>query len=578
MTTNICNPSWNKRIRVGLGWALVAAALATAASSPAVAGTSPVSIDRALARPTGQGHSTSSWARVDVTPPAGATTHFLDCDIVVDSEQSYDFLKIWGSPDGGASWQSLGSYSGTISRHLRFTLPVGPYAVKFEYVKDGSVHARLDIASIDRVFFSTELGPYKKLQFDDSAGSLPAGWTRGGAGGGFGVAVPLALRSAGPNPGASGTSYMQKSITFPTLIDNVCFLTYLTDTDPAHHFLKVYDGANLMASASGLNREGTLQLIFPTGGPHVLKIASEKDSAPGQGRDTVRVRNLVCSSSSQVFERHDFSGQPVGAAPTGWVVSGWAVQKATPHASFVSYLAQGKPEPVVNGMALLKAEYRAGTPVGLRRQDMANVDPTVLHLLGSSDGQKLFLGVVAGSTTLAQGSESGRVVLYVDHDRNATLLHQACSANPDAPGPADRRIAVDYSIAVGDQFASISNLTQKKGDCAGGWSDLAAGDTAYVVAAAAAEPSGSQRLSIEVSIALGAGPAGAGKVGFGYVRQTAGGAAIVERFPYRDDASNVPIDGDGYSYETLVLGPRAPVTFVASELRGDFCCFQKGQP
>jgi hypothetical protein len=169
-------------------------------------------------------------------------------------------------------------------------------------------------------------------------------------------------------------------------------------------------------------------------------------------------------------------------------------------------------------------------------------------------------------------------VLYVDHDRNATLLHQACSANPDAPGPADRRIAFDYSIAVGDQFASISNLTQKKGNCAGGWSDLAAGDTAYVVAAAAAEPSGSQRLSIEVSIALGAGPASAGKVGFGYVRQTAGGAAIVERFPYRDDASNVPIDGDGYSYETLVLGPRTPVTFVASELRGDFCCFQKGPP
>lgn len=551
----------------------VASALGlTVFAAVAAAGPAPMPLERALQSPASQGHISSSWAKVAVTPPAGAASHWLELDYFVDSQEGHDFLKISRSPDGGANWFPVASFSGTRSGRKRFTLPPGPCQVRFEYTKDAKVSQGLDIAAVDNVVFGTEGGPYQRTFFNGVAGTVPAGWTKGGAVGGFRITVPLAVRAAGPGPNpAVGTTYMQRMIIFPHLTENVCVADYFVDSLQGQHFLKASIDGSPVASVSGRNKSGSLRLVPPTGGPHVIRFAYEKTTVAPEGRDTVRIGNVVCSSAGELFERHSFAGQPLGQAPTGWTVSGFAVQKASPHTSWVPPLPAGASEPVADGLAKAWSEYGRATKLALVKQTTPAGRPSNAHLVASSDGQRLFLGLLTQPETMADGNESGQLTLYVDRDRAATLRHAGCPGQGDAPGPDDRRVSFDYLIAAGGTTANVTNLVQKKGDCTGAWLPLARGDAPLGVTAGVVEPlvGKFKFLSLEVALDFGAGAPS--ELGFGFVRRVSG--VVAERFPYRDDILQLPVDGDAFSLETVHVGTYARSTPEHSELGFDMCCF-----
>lgn len=536
-------------------------------AAPALAGPAPVPLERALQSPSGQGHNTTSWARVAVTPPAGATSHWLELDYFVSSEVNYDFFKISRSVDG-VNWTLLVSFSGTRSGRVRFTLPSGPCHVKLEYVKDGSLSLLLDRVAVDHVTFGTEGGPYRRFFFDGAAGTIPAGWSRGGAGGGFGVAVPLAVRSAGPGPKPAGITHMEKIFIFPQVTDNFCVADYFVDSRAGQHFLKAYfDGAEV-ASVSGRNKSGSLRMAPPGGGPRKLRFAYVKNAAPPQGLDTVRIRNVICSSG-KLFERHTFSGQIPGEAPAGWTVSGFAVQKASPHESWIPRLPAGAPEPVANGLALAWSEYKHATRLALVKQNTPTADPTHASLIASADGRRLYLALAARPETIAQGNESGQVTLYVDTNRIATLRHETCPGQGDAFGPGDHRISFNYQVPAGGTVATINNIVQMKGDCTNGWTPLGSGDAAIGLTAGGEEPAGGETMSLEVMLDFGT--LAPSDLGLGFVRRV--GGVVAERFPYRDDVLQVPVDGDAFSLETVRFGTYVKTAPAQNEFGFDGCCF-----
>lgn len=538
----------------------------------AVAGPAPVPLERALQRPAGQLHGSSSWAKVAVTPPAGAASHWLELDYFVDSELGHDFLKISRSTNG-VNWFPVDSLSGARSGRKRLALPPGPCQMRFEYTKDAQGSQGLDVAAVDNVVFGTEGGPYRRTFFDGHAGTVPAGWTPGGAAGGLRIAVPPAVRAVGPGPNPVGTTSMQKTIIFPKVSDNFCVANYFVDSREGHHFFRAYVDLTEVAAVSGRNKSGSLRLVPKAGGPHQIRFTYTKSSVGPEGLDTVRIGEVACSSGGVLFERHSFAGQPLGVAPAGWTVSGFAVQKATPHTSWVPRLAAGESEPVVNGLALDWSEYGRATKIALVNQTKPTERPSDAHLVASSDGQRLYLGLLAVSATAVQGSESGQLTLYVDRDRPATLRHAGCPVQGDAPGPNDRRVSFDYLIAAGGSTATIANLVQMKGNCAGAWVPLAAADAPLGVTTGAVEPLGSKPppkfLSLEVALDLGA--SAPGELGFGFVRRVSG--VVNERFPYRDDVLQVPVDGDAFSFETVRVGSHPRTTPAATERGFDACCF-----
>ncbi len=535
----------------------------------AEAGPGPMPLERALQSPAGQGHSSSSWAKVAVTPPAGATSHWLELDYFVDSEADHDVLTISRSPNGNSYWFPLTSFSGARSGRRRIKLPPGPCQVKFEYRKDMKVSLRLDRAVVDNVVFGTEGGPYQRDFFNGVAGTLPPGWSAGGAGGGLRIAIPPAVRAVGPGPNPLGTTYMERMIYFPNTTDNYCVADYFVDSREGQHFLEAYVDGLPVVSISGRNKSGALRLVSPTGGPHPIRFAYQKSSVDPEGLDTVRIGNVACSSAGEIFERHSFPGQAPGQAPTGWTVSGFSVQKATPHTSWVPRLPAGASEPTADGSAQGASEYGQATRVGLVKQTTPTGRPSDAHLVASSDGKRLYLGLLAEAETAVQGVESGQLTLYVDRDRPATLRHAGCGRRGDAPGPEDRRISFDYEIPADGWAASVKNLVQMKGDCTGGWSPLGTRDALLGATAGVVEPKDGKFLSLEVALDLGSVPPG--ELGLGFVRRVSG--AVAERFPYRDDTLQLPVDDDVFSLETVHMGTYPRSAPAHSEVGFDMCCF-----
>ncbi len=523
-------------------------------------------------------NSTSSWMARTTAPPSGTSLHVMEFDYMVDSEASWDYLKVW--QNGVLLWSTSGARAG----HQKLTLSSSSSTVKFEYVKDGSISIGRDTAMVDNVRFSADGVRYEWANFNGWAGAVPTGWTAGGTGlgaSGFSTAIPLAKRSVARAAAQyhvnSSSSWMSRTVTFASATGSSVSFDYLVDSEQGFDFLKVWDGATLAFSASGIGKAGRAVIPITTAGSHTLKFEYVKDGSVHAGRDTARIANVEMRSGNQAFEIHDFAGLTLDAAPSGWTAGGTTagngmfVAKTTPHDSYVprqTFLM----DPTVDGW-LGKAEYLNNpTIIGLRNDGSPTASTGQLLLAQSTTTNKLFIAAMLQATDVATGNENGTVTLYFDNDRGATLADLGCAGNVHSPSSLDRRITFNYSSAPGAEVATISSVSQVKGNCTGGYTALGA-DPSWPMVISVREPEGKGTLVLEMSVTIPANSPiyAENLLGFGFKRQSSGGTRI-ERFPYRDDAMLLPVDNDVYSLETIRLSSVPASGPAASENGWDGCC------
>lgn len=107
---------------------------------------------------------------------------------LVDSEPNYDYLRVL--VDGNVVFAQSGKKQGSKS----IAVTAGDHVIKFEYLKDTSVDAGLDIARIHDVSFRVGENEFEYESFDGKRVGIPAQWwTSGGYGGGW-----LVTRHMGP--------------------------------------------------------------------------------------------------------------------------------------------------------------------------------------------------------------------------------------------------------------------------------------------------------------------------------------------------------------------------------------------
>jgi hypothetical protein len=534
-----------------------------------------------LTRPSAQFYvnATSAYAQVAPTAPPGSAWETVEFDYFCDSEPNYDFLRVL--VNGSIAW----SVSGANQRgHVALSIGVGA-TVMFQYAKDGSVGIGLDTAWVDNVVFSSDKqAGFAKYAFNDSPGTLPAGWTAGGTGGGLAVATPYATRSAGRPVAQAGvpltTSAMATTVTFPPASSYALSFRYFVDSEQNFDFLRVYDtdasnAKTQVFAMSGPNRSGTKTVALSTGGTHTFSFEYSKDVSVNVGRDDARVTDIEFFAGATLVAGDDFAGRTIGATPSTWTPGGWVIDARTPHKTYVPKQAPAH-EPVVDGVIHGSAEYPDATRTKLPNFGVAAARPSMLGLYESSATSLLYVLLNAQPNDAVLGNESGNVVMWFDAGVNTTLRDlPSCAGTGVAPGAEDRQISFSYASIGASSTIAITNLLQLKYVCGSGWVPLATGDPAWPVRVAATEsPSGTRgSLQFEVSVGLPATiTATESRLGFGFKRTNAAYTTTYERFPYRDDLQGVPDPIDAFTWETLYL-QNVSGTPDATESAPDLCCF-----
>lgn len=556
------------------------AVLACVASLSGAALSAPAKPQRWSGRPQLQynANSTSSWMQKTTAPPAGTSLHVLEFDYLVDSEPGYDMLKVWQG--GVLLWSTSGAKAG----HQKLNLSNSASTIKFEYYKDISLMAGRDVAMVDNVRLTADGVLYDWSTFDGWAGSLPAGWTAGGTGGGaagFSTAIPAVQRSVARSAAQYHTdntsSWMSRTVTFASAVGSSVTFNYLVDSETNYDFLKVWDGPTLVFSTSGSAKSGTGTFPITTAGNHVLKFEYFKDGSVSVGRDTARITSVQLKSGYKVFESHDFAGLAEGATPSGWTTGGtfagygMFVAKTSPHDSYVSRQTFTA-DPLIDGL-LEKPEYgKNSTTITLRNDGSPWADQGKLVLAESNATNKLFVAAILESEDDATGNESGTFTLYFDAERGSTLSDLGCAGNVHSPGASDRRITFGYSSGPGAESSVISATTQVKGNCTGGYVALGA-EPLWPMSIAVREPEGRGKLILEMSVTIpSTSPIlSESLLGFGFKHQSTSGTHV-ERFPYRDDASFLPVDSEVYSLETIRLSSVPALGPLLTENGWDGCC------
>ncbi|HWS90148.1 MAG TPA: hypothetical protein VN282_24475 [Pyrinomonadaceae bacterium] len=547
----------------------------------------PTRMDRRAERPAAQAglHGSSSTLRRAVVFPAGSTQNAFEFTFGVSSEQGHDFLKVY--LDGVEKL----SFSGTLSGRRRVAVPApGMHVLKVEYVKDAAGSAGLDTAWIDDVIaYSSKGGIIDVHRFDTFAAGPPAGWTPGGAAGGFVLSAPPASMSAASpvGQGHGQSSSMQRSTIFPSVTGNRLSFNYFVDSEKADR-LDVYVDNALQASVSGSMQAGSRSIPLATGGPHVIKFEYVKNGSVSAGLDRARVDNVVLRSGDQEFEIHSFDGY-TGGAPPGWTAAGgWGLSATTPHVSYVPPQTVGQKwapnfasftEPTADGQ-VKQNEWKNPTRVHIvNYASVTGLPGGELSLVASKTSGKLYLALRAQGTT-QKGGEAGNFEVWLDARRGETLRGLGCSAGPSLPRVEDRKLVVRYSIAPG-ATTGTATVAQLRGNCqsgAGAWTRLGSypqWPSLVKVGEPAFDPG---FVHIELEVSLPRDVLAENLLGLGARRvNTAGGVRAVERFSYHDDRVG-PLGDNVLSWETVRLA-YTEATPVPSERPWDACCFpSKSRP
>lgn len=538
-----------------------------------------------LTRPQGQYqvNSTTSYASVAPTAPAGSASESVEFDYFCDSEPNFDFLRVL--VNGVQAWSQSGSNR---RGHVKLAVALGA-TLSFQYTKDSSVSVGLDTAWVDNVVFSSSVkSSFAIYHFNDWPGTVPTGWTQGGVSGGFAAATPYAQRSAGRPPSQAGvvssTSTLATTVTFPAATSYTMTFRYYVDSEANYDFLRVYDtvtgGVKTQVFAiSGLKQTGTRTVSLTVGGAHSFSFEYSKDGSVDAGRDDARITSVQFRAGATLIGGDDFAGRAVGVTPPTWTGGGsgggFVVDELTPHKSYVPEQVPAV-EPLADGISHGLREYPDATQAWLQNLGVASARPSVLDLYASASTGTFYVALDAQSADNALGNEAGKVTMWFDSGVNVTLRDTpSCGTTGVAPGPEDRQVSFSYASAGATSNITISGLDQKKYVCGSGWVALVSGDLVWPVQVAAREsPTGnSGNLMIEVGIRLPTAIFSTdGRLGFGLRRTNPTAGITYERFPYRDDLLAVPDGDNAFSWETIylqdVVGLPEP-----SDLTNDLCCF-----
>lgn len=280
--------------------------------------------ERRLERASGQAGlpNSTSYAQKSLHWPAGGGT--LDFDYFVDSEENWDFLRVF--VDGSAAY----SWSGpSKSGHITRAMTGGAHLIRFEYSKDGSVDRGLDTATIASIVARDALGVLRRFHFDDRAGGLQ-GWTVGGTGGGFSALALGSDRSIRRPTSQAFAGYVatptnsraERTFTFGGTGSHAIEFDYSIDSEPNYDFLRIFIDGALTWQVSG-QAHGSMAVPVAAG-THLVAFEYYKDTSVDVGRDIAIIDNVRATNDRTPFEIHSFDGRALGALPYGWAGSGSA--------------------------------------------------------------------------------------------------------------------------------------------------------------------------------------------------------------------------------------------------------------
>jgi len=508
---------------------------------------------RNLQRPPSQAgaDSTTSWAEKTLTWPAGGGS--LDFDYFVDSEEGWDFLKVLidGSP--------LYSWSGPQKAgHVNRSMTAGPHVIRYEYVKDGSVHHGLDTGGVTAIVARDALGVMRRFHFDDRTGGLQ-GWIVGGSLGGFSVGDygrerairrPVAQAFTGYIPSPT-TSRAERTFNFSGAGPHGVRFAYSVDSEPNYDFLRIFVDGALSWQISG-QASGT-KSIDVTAGTHTIAFEYYKDTSVDVGRDLAVIDNVEALTDRAAFEIHRFDGNAVGTLPYGWTGTGssgsFVLAQAVPP---IARAEAGTPAmlPTIDGRIGLD-EYVSPTIAPLLDRENARGRNGTLFLRERDDLASLLVGARVHASSVAVGTEAGSFTLYFDAARGSTLSTLGCGANGATPAAEDRKIVITYSSSSGQPTVSTA---QYRGSCQG-WVAVTAG-AEWPTVVELREPEEDQgfihlELRIELKPAADATSSvlAEGRVGFALVHRSTSGALGTETYPIVQGGE--PLDNDVWSWATL---------------------------
>ncbi len=540
-------------------------------------------LDRHVERPDAQAaqpYSLSSLQRSVWLPEPNNRVKFT---YEVDSEPG-DQLRLYA--DGQLVWQAGG-------RLLRGRAEVsvcpgaGLCTLDFQYRKNGFTDGGQDTARIDDLALRSGNQLIETFFFDEASPGVPAGWTTSGYGG-WEARAPAPPRAVMRPPaqaytgGGSSASWMERVITWPQTQANFLDFTYFVDSADGD-VLRVRIDGSAVFEVGGANRAGR-ELLPVSTGTHVVRFEYDKTGAAEEGLDTARVTEIVALSGGKAVEAHDFRGQTLDVASADWQVGGfgggWVVTNASPPRTYVPQQTVGQKldpswktfdEPILDGF--LDGDYDNATELRLFNYGDAAALPARLALVASTS-ESLYLSWRAPAVTTALGDEEGSVGLYLDADRDLTLLDQGCQGDRHVANEADRRFVFDYKSGSGSGVPSIQSWSQEVGNCAGSFDPIDREDP-WSLDVEIREPVDDVGfVHFEMVLRPPAGQSFGRNLGLALVHETTGGSVpSLLRFPFRD--GDGPLADDVHTWETVVFV--LPVGEVpGSEVPGDgVCCYPK---
>lgn len=489
--------------------------------------------------------SSLSYVERTITWPS-ATYNSLDFDYLVDSEESFDFLKVYVDGSLIGSWSGIGK-----SGHFSQPVTAGTHVVRFEYAKDGSVDRGLDTAWIDNVLAESSSHLVLEERFEARQSAVPSGWSTGGAGGGW-ARVPGPIRRLMRRPAAQAfvgyqsgpsTSSIQRQMQF-TGTTNILSFDYLVDSEPGYDYLSVWvDGVqvwSISGSSSGHKR------ISVAPGSHLIRFQYLKDASVDVGRDTAQVDEIRIEADGAVGEVHDFDGVPRGTPPFGWYSNGdapWIVADANPDVATIDTTTAHTI--AVDGQ-IGATEYSGATRFAFA--DGITTIPLRGQLLVAADmnANALFISArVPASTT---GLEVGTFSFVLDADRPSTLKNRHCGADGVRPADGDLKYVVTYS-------GTTVSTSQFQGSCQ--YTTWQPRSPLGSIQAAVSKPiSDPGWLHLEARVSLPSAFLSTGMIGLGVIHQRSSGPGPRETMP-QTEATKID-DLNVATWATLLAGAPYP--------------------
>lgn len=543
--------------------------------------------NRLAARPSGHSFignqiaGSSSYFEKSIVWPAGALNARLEFDYLVDSEPTYDWLKV--RVDGTQVWSVSGR-----NQVGHGTVPVTPgsHMIRFEYYKDPSVDAGRDTAAVDNVFaYASNVGRIYASDFNERVLDAPDGWVTGGHSGGWSIARhpdDMALTRPGSHSflgyqAASTTSYTQRSITLAAA-GSVKF-GYLVDSELGYDFLRVLvDGAVLFQESGSKRGIGSVNV---PAGTHTLRIEYLKDTSVDAGRDLARVYDLTVRKGTEVVETISLDGEAVGAVPSLWqsggTGAGWILARPMPPRIYVDPVAPAY-LPINDGAISPESgkEYVGGAKLTIPDNGVGYRSPGMAIIQVNPALQRMYFAFQMPAVTPGNGDERGQMELLFDANHLDTLSSRGCASHWQ-PRAEDRKLQVNYLLPVG-QTSVTATVNQSVGNCSG-WVTATAQQSWTVVAKVSetSEDNPTHNVDVEVFVDLRSADGvitdafSSHYLGFGLIASATNAANSAAfstwRLPYVDRLSVTR--SDITSWETLAILDRRVTPDIVSDNFGD---------